>query len=566
MSSIRHRSPSLWTPLPIPKVAPKAGTINGTIDYYEIAAQQLMQQVLPTGMPKTKVWGYGAANDSSTLSYPGPTIEAKADRPVRVKWINGLKDSNGKFLPHLLPIDQTLFWTNPPQDCIDGSNETDCRGKSQSYYTGPVPIVTHLHGAHVTPESDGFPESWYLANANNIPAGYAKKGSNFQQISGVPFQQGAAVYQYTNDQRATTLWYHDHSVGMTRANVYSGLAGLYLIRGGDSDLPANTTDPNKKLPSVNYEIPLVIQDKTFKTDGSLFYAPNRAFFEGLEPADLQIPFIPKPVIYRDKTFPRSDVSPTWNPEFFGNTIAVNGKTWPYLKVEKRRYRFRIVNADDTRVLILKLSNGQPIWQIGTDQGFVQNPVKLDQLLLAGAERADVIIDFSNIPVGTKINLLNLGPDEPFGGGVPGVDFDSADPNTTGQVMQFQVKARVGSETTTLPQSLNLPCVPDFDNTPIRRKVTLNEFDSSVVLVRVNAAGQIVLAPKWFSPKPTDFMFGPTVGKLGTLDSSGLSTALDFADQITENPQLNSTEIWEIYNFTADAHPIHIHQVAFEVIQ
>lgn len=564
--------PKFVDPLPIPKAMPMKGTVEGgKIDYYEIAARQIKQQILPAGYPMTTIWSYGAANNPSTFSYPSPTIEAKADRAVRVKWINDLKDSNGKFIPHIVPVDQTLFWTNPPQQCIDGTQDTDCRGFNPFYYKGPVPIVTHLHGAHVTPESDGFPTAWYLPNANNIPAGYAKYGANFQQIPGVPFQQGAAVYQYKNDQRATTLWYHDHSVGMTRANLYAGLAGFYLIRGGSSDLSGDA--PNTKLPSGKYEIPLAIQDKSFNSDGSLFYAPNRAFFEGLAPEDLKIPFIPSPVVYKNKRFPQSDVSPTWNPEFFGNTIVVNGKTWPYLKVEKKRYRFRILNADDTRVLILTIptdaaGNTLPIWVIGNDGGFLPERVKLNQLLLGGAERADVIIDFSDLAAGTKITLQNIGPDEPFGGGVPGTDFPVADPATTGLVMQFRVidpEDPVEGDTTTLPGLLKLPAIAPFGPVTNTRQVTLNEFDSSVVLVRLNAQGQIVLAPTWKTPGPNDFLFGPTVGKLGVLDNTGKSIALDFPNRITENPAIDSTEVWEIYNFTADAHPIHIHQVAFEVI-
>ncbi|KAF0219147.1 MAG: Bilirubin [Geobacteraceae bacterium] len=551
--------PMFAEPLPVPSVMPKKGTIDEKIDYYEIAARQFSQQVLPTGMPKTKVWGYGSPSNPATFSFPARTIEAKADRPVRVKWINDLKDGSGKFLPHLLPVDQTLHWANPPQECIDGMIMTDCRGKSQEYYTGPVPIVTHLHGAHVNPESDGFPEAWYLPNANNIPKGYATKGSNFRQIKGVTVQPGAAVFQYRNDQRATTLWFHDHTLGMTRSNVYTGLAGFYLIRGGDSDLPAGT------LPSGKYEIPLAIMDRSFNADGSLFYAPNRAFFEGLTPDQLQIPFIPDNAVYTNTTLP-SDVSPTWNPEFFGNTMVVNGKTWPFLNVEQRRYRFRILNASDTRVLILTFPQGTNVsfWQIGNEGGFVPSPVQLNQLLIAGAERADVIIDFTSVPVGTKINLQNIGPDEPFGGGVPGVDFDSADPATTGQVMQFRVVSRVGSDRTTPPDQLTLPHIEPFDPVTKTRKLTLNEFDSSTVLVRTQD-GKIVLSPKFDPTNPSTFFFGPIVSQLGTLGSDGFSIANQWMDRITENPNLDSTEVWEIYNFTADAHPIHVHQVAFEVI-
>ncbi|MBI2884240.1 MAG: multicopper oxidase domain-containing protein [Candidatus Methylomirabilis oxyfera] len=544
--------------LPIPGVMPLTATLdNNTIDYYEIAARQISQQVLPTGMPKTTVWGYGPAAGSAT--YPARTIEAQTDRPVRVKWINDLKNAKtGKFLPHLLPVDQTLHWANPPQDCIDGTPRTDCRGQSQAYYTGPVPISTHLHGAHVTPESDGYPEAWYLPNATNIPAGYATQGSNFGQISGVPVQPGAAVFQYRNDQRATTLWYHDHTIGITRSNVYTGLAGFYLLRGGSSDLPAGV------LPSGKFEIPLVMQDKSFNSDGSLFYSGNRAFFEGLAVGDLRIPFIPDPVVYNDVTFPMSDVSPTWNPEFFGNTMVVNGKTWPYLEVQQKRYRFRILNANDTRVLILTLSNGQTIWQIGNEGGFMPAPVQQSQILIAGAERADVIIDFTNVPVGTKITLLNIGPDEPFGGGAPGVDFASADPGTTGQVMQFRVVKRVGGDGSTPPGSLMLPTIAPLGPETHVRQVTLNEFDSSVVIVK-KVNGRIQLASSFNNPGASAFFFGPIFSMLGTLGNDGFSSAFGFPDLTTEEPALGSTEIWEMYNFTADAHPIHVHQVAFEVI-
>jgi FtsP/CotA-like multicopper oxidase with cupredoxin domain len=551
--------PKYVDPLPIPGVMPITSVIQNKIDYYEIAVRQFEQQVLSTGLPKTKVWGYGAISNPSTFHYPAFTIEAKADRPVRVKWINDLKDpQTGDFQPHLLPVDQTLHWANPPQDCIDGMVTTDCRGQSQEYYKGPVPLITHLHGAHVNPESDGYPEAWYLPNADNIPSTYAIHGSNFGQIKGAKFEKGAALFQYRNDQRATTLWYHDHTLGMTRTNVYTGLAGFYMIRGGTSDLPAGV------LPSGKYEIPLAITDRSFNADGSLFYAPNRAFFEGLTPENFLIPFIPDPVVYKDTTFPQSDVSPTWNPEFFGNTIVVNGKTWPYLNVEQRRYRFRILNANDTRVMILRLSNGQPIWQIGNEGGFVPSPVQLNQLLVAGAERADVIIDFNSVPVGTTITLLNIGPDEPFGGGVPGVDFASADPATTGQVMQFRVVKRVGKDNTTAPDKLALPAIPALGPETNTRQVTLNEFDSVDVLVK-KINGTIQLSTQFFNAGNSAFLYGPTFSELGTLSADGFSTALPWMAKVTEEPAVGSTEIWELYNFTADAHPIHIHQTAFEVI-
>jgi hypothetical protein len=172
--------PKYVEPLPIPEVMPKAASTN-SLDYYLIAAKQFKQQILPSGYPKTTLFGYGSLTDSSTFNYPALTIEATTNRPVRVTWVNGLIDSTGKYVPHLFPIDQTLHWANPPQDCYMAGMvmppKTDCRGQSQAPYTGPVPLVTHLHGAHVQPDSDGYPEAWYLPLATNIPAGYASKGS-----------------------------------------------------------------------------------------------------------------------------------------------------------------------------------------------------------------------------------------------------------------------------------------------------------------------------------------------------------------------------------------------------
>ena len=571
--------PKYVSSLTIPPAMPKTSALRGGIDYYEIAVRQFQQQVLPAGMPRTTVWSYGSVNHSGTFSYPARTIEAEVDRPVRVKWINDLKDpATGKFLPHLLPVDQTLHWANPPKDCIDGSRQTDCRGRSQAPYTGPVPIITHLHGSHVNPDSDGYPEAWYLPNANNIPAGFARRGSKFDQIPGAPNVSGAALFQYRNDQRATTLWFHDHTLGMTRANVYAGPAGFYLLRGGHADLPANSLPnpaPQQGDPAGKkyHEIPIVIQDRSFNANGSLFYPGNRAFFEGLNKPGapeqfpgagvLDIPFIPQHAVRS-----ASDTSPIANPEFFGNTMVVNGKTWPVLEVEKMRYRFRFLNASDSRFVILKMVTGDPtarpaasalpFWQIGTEGGFLPAPVRLQTLLIALAERADVIVDFSNLPVGTEVYLINEGPDEPFGGGVSGVDFPFADPGTTGQVMKFKVVARQSSDLSIPPQSLQLPQVVNLGPASHVRKLSLNEFESSTVFVTTLADGSLVFDRRSTTP------FGPTSASLGTVNVAGMSVPMMWGEPISENPGLG-TEIWEIHNFTADAHPIHVHQTMFQVV-
>jgi bilirubin oxidase len=540
--------------LPIPQVMPMSRAVS-SLDYYEIAAKQFQQQILPPGFPPTTVWSYGSLADN-VFTYPARTIEARVNRPVRVKWVNGLKNSAGNYLPHLLSIDQTLHWANPPQQCFDGMIRPDCRGFSQDPYTGPIPLVTHLHGAHVGPKSDGYPEAWYLPAANNIPAGFATQGSHYG--SEITTEAGAAVFQYPNDQRATTLWYHDHVLGMTRANVYTGLAGFYLLR--------SSTDP-AGLPKEAFEVPLAIQDKSFNADGKLFYPGDRAFFEGLLPEDLQIPFIPDGTL----TGGISDVSPIWNPEFFGNTMVVNGKTWPKMKVEQRRYRFRILNGNDTRVLILKIttdplarpgSPAVPFWQIGADGGFLPKPVQLSQLLIAPAERVDLVIDFTGVPRGTPLYLINEGPDEPFGGGVPGVDFAFADPGTTGQVMQFNVVRRTSTDTSTPAGSLMLPGRTPLPKATFTRTVSLNEAESETVFV-ITADGKIKE-----SRSSNAVPFAPVKALLGTATVVGgviTPTPIEWMEAITEKPGLNATEIWEIYNFTEDAHPIHIHQVQFEVV-
>jgi FtsP/CotA-like multicopper oxidase with cupredoxin domain len=558
------------TPLVIPPAMPRTSKLpmpgGKAIDYYEIAVRQFRQQILPQGMPATTVWSYGSVNHAGTFNYPAFTIEAKWTAPVRVKWINQLLDANGNYLPHLLPIDQTLHWANPP----GGASGRDQEGLNPTRYTGPVPIVTHLHGGHASQESDGFPEAWFLPAANNIPSSNAKVGSYYDQFKaqaealyGHPWTPGSAVFQYDNNQAAATLWYHDHTLGMTRSNVYAGPAGFYLLRGGPGDsvggmlpgpAPALGDPPGTKY----YEIPIAIQDRSFNADGSLFYPDNRAFFEGLnqhpgpEPY-LNIPFIPNQACDRP-----SDVSPIFNPEFFGNTIVVNGKTWPFLEVERRRYRFRFLNGCNSRFLLLKMSNGLPFWQIGAEGGFLPAPVRLERLLLGLAERADVIVDFTDVSVGTQISLQNVAPDEPFGGGEPDEDFDSADPETTGQVMQFRVVRATSRDTSTPPNQLKLPAPPPLPAATNTRQVSLNEEDSQTVRVTTDSHGNVVLDCANGEP------FGPRFALLGTV-ANGAGVPLRWDDPITEIPAVGATEMWELYNFTADAHPIHIHEITFEVV-
>ncbi|GAB4250691.1 MAG: multicopper oxidase domain-containing protein [Thermoleophilia bacterium] len=573
-------------------------------DYYEIAVRQFDQQVLPAGFPATTVWSYGAVNEPATFNFPAFTIEAEVGRGVRVKWINDLVDAEGNYLPHLLPVDPNLHWANPP----GGPGGTDTMGAGTESYQGPVPIITHVHGAKTYEESDGYPEAWYLPNANNLPEGYATGGRLFEafkadgELSTSVWEPGSAVFQYPNDQRATTLWYHDHSLGITRLNVYAGPAGFYLLRGGPDDV-VRTADGGEAVlpgpaPGVGddpfghyYEVPLAIQDRSFNEDGSLYYPDNRAFFEGLTPEQLEIPFLP------DED---SDIAPFWLPEFFPNTIVVNGRTWPYMEVQPKRYRLRLLNGSQSRFLILSLSEAAhipqeypegateddlpdvelPMWQIGAEGGFLQEVVRQERLLLGPAERADVIVDFSGIEPGEEIIMVNTGPDDPFGGGEAFVDYTPADPSTTGHVMQFRVVAGDGSpDPSTPPEALVLPQLEDVGAADNVRHLSLNEEESGKIMVEVDGEGEYVLDPETGSVLPRDpgtyepaegnelVPFAPKAALLGTFDpETGQTNPLRWDAAVTENPVQGTVETWMMHNLTEDAHPIHIHLVQFQVVE
>jgi FtsP/CotA-like multicopper oxidase with cupredoxin domain len=425
--------------------------------------------------------------------------------------------------------------------------------KTPGSYSGPVPIVTHVHGAvGVGEESDGYAEAWYLPAATNIPSGYATEGrwyDYFKEKALAGFEEtwgpGFATFQYPNHNRAATVWYHDHTLGMTRLNVYAGPAGFYIIRHGpDGDdavldsrtgttavLPGPAPREGDSFPSnkTYYEIPIAIQDRAFNSDGSLFYPDTRAFFDE----------------YIGPYLPKTDLSPIWNPEFFGNTIMVNGNTWPFQSVEQRRYRFRFLNGCQSRFLILDFSKipGVEVWQIGNEGGFLAAPVNLTELgntlLMTLAERADVIVDFSKVKPGNYV-LGNLGPDEPFGGGKPNEDFEPAESNTTGQIMEFRVAKATGSDPTTPPQFLQLPAIAPLPEAVTTRKLALLE-------------------------RMSMHHDGPAEALLGNVGDDGKPAERMWMEPITENPAVGDTEIWEFYNFTPDAHPMHVHEVVFEVV-
>ena len=440
-------------------------------EFYEVSITQFKQELGlydESGKPlETTVWGYNG-------QYPGPTIEATKGIPVFVKWENKLVDNHGRPLQHHLKIDRSIHWANPHKG---------------------VPLVTHLHGGHIEWESDGVPDAWYTPY-------FKEKGKLWRK----------KTYRYDNEQEATTLWYHDHAVGITRLNVYMGLAGFYLLR-DDHEKELN-------LPSGEYEVPLVIQDRSFYENGELYYPCDLS--------DLEDPL--------EKPLP-SDV--TVLPEMYGDFILVNGKVWPFLEVEPRNYRLRLLNGSDSRFYDLDLP-GVKIYQIGTDGGLLNAPVKRKKLLLGPAERVDLIVDFSGPELWGKTLVLKNSARSPYPFG------DPADPNTTGQVMAFKVTKPLNPEVAdyAIPKKLRTPIATLKLDHRRHRRHKKNKKDTR----------QLVL-----------FEGTDEYGRLNPLLGTAEDGPLKWTDPITENPMLNDVEDWEIINTTGDAHPVHLHLVHFQVV-
>ena len=338
-------------PLPIMPTARPTGfkpPLNGTpgqSPVYSITMRQAFLK-LHRDLKPTVLWGYNGI-------VPGPTIETMSNQSIFVNWINALPTQ------HPLTIDHSVHGAE--------SNKPDVRN------------VVHLHGAKVQPDSDGFPEAWF-----------------------VPGSQ--ANYFYPNQMDPTMLWYHDHALGITRLNVFMGLLGTYFIR--------DQTEAALNLPSGKFEIPLVIFDRSFEPNGQFNYPVSG------NPA---VPHVP---------------------EYFGNVMLVNGKVMPFLNVQPRKYRFRIVNACNGRFLNMSLSSGQPFIQIGSDQGLLRAPVNLQTILMTPAERFDIVLDFSQF-AGKNIELTNDAAAPWPGGG-------QITPNL---VMQFRVAKHLEhKDTSVVPAS------------------------------------------------------------------------------------------------------------------
>jgi spore coat protein A, manganese oxidase len=383
--------------------------------------------------------------------HPGPIIEAVRGEPIEVRWENQLPTQ------HIFPIDPHIHGAMPPAPAVR--------------------TVPHLHGARSASESDGLPEKWFAPGSS-------------------------ANYSYPNSQPAATLWYHDHAVGITRLNVYAGLSGFFLLRDED--------ERKLDLPSGDYEIPLLVQDRTVDEKGQLVYAPS--FESGEEP--------PPGV---------------WAPEFFGQLPVINGGVYPYLEVEPRPHRLRLLNGSNARFFnfyfnLAKRATDIP-WivsfhQIGSDGGLLPKPAELKSLLLAPAERADLILDFSAFE-GKTVTLSNNAA-SPY----PGWEFSMVQHVPLYELMQF----RVTRPLTGARKAFSIPVLPAFTGLDQTAAVTTRDF---VLSETMDAQGHSL---------------GVRINGKG------------YDEPVTEIVKLGTTEKWRFINTTDDAHPMHLHLVQFQILE
>jgi spore coat protein A, manganese oxidase len=302
-------------PLPVPPVLKPVRT-DATTDYYEITQRVARQEILPG--KKTTIWGQQGM-------FPGPTIEARGGKKVAIRQRNEL----------------------------------------------PTPVSTHLHGGKTPPESDGYPTDLIMP-ADGMPSAHADLGEAWT------FSHEHKDYTYPNDQRAATLWYHDHRMDFTGPQNYRGLSGFYIIRDEEEDeLP---------LPKGEKEVPLMICDRTFREDGSFYY----------------------PSV--DPSLEEHGILTSAMNGMFGDTVLVNGAPWPVMEVSNTMHRFRILNASNARIYDLALDpppGGKSFVQVGSDGGLLETPIPHDRILTSPAERFDVVVDFSRYPIGTEVTMKNL---------------------------------------------------------------------------------------------------------------------------------------------------------------
>ncbi|MDN4645923.1 multicopper oxidase family protein [Arthrobacter sp. PsM3] len=403
-----------------------------------------------SAMTATPTFAYRGGTVSQ--NYLGPVIVAKQGVPFDLTVVNSLGAH---------PLASAIDYG------VDGAVAADA--------TAPRASV-HLHGGNTSPGNDGDPTDTFANGASK-------------------------TYHYGNTQEAAGLWYHDHALGITRLNVFAGLAGGYVVRNGD-----DPGDGTTGLPPAPFEQPLVIQDRMFNSDGTFFYPANA------NPGTTGRP---------------------WAPEFFGDVATVNGKAWPNLNVDRGKYRFRVYNGSNARFYNLSLKSAGPanrFFQIGSDGGLLNAPVPLNTLLLGPGERADVVIDFAGLKPGAKVLLTNNAR-VPFPGGPRAVKRGGS---PLPQIMQFTVTSATGW-TAPLPATLRAAPITPLATTA--RPVTAVR--TMTLVENLNALG----SPLMVLLNNRNF------------DVAGATTTVG----------TNTLEQWELVNTTVDAHPIHLHFTQFQVL-
>lgn len=468
--------------------------------------------------------GYAISKDGGTTwgptMWPAQTIECQQGNGVTVEYRNKL---NGvRYSAFNILADQTLMM-----------NGYDLTGDPLTTpYNGDIPMVVHLHGGEIPSGSDGGPTAWFTPD-------YAKFGPGFQHSA-------QSLCTYPNKQEATTLWYHPHDQGLTRINVYTGLAGYYFLRGAaeeaahlpgwSGDTKVQEVTPAGKAPTFNGaaeylpEIELAVQDRMFNVKGELYW-----------------PVAPT----------NPDIHPFWTPEFFGDIMTVNGKSWPYLSVAPRKYRFRLLDGCNARFLNMWLknldtgANGPKITVIGTDGGLLDAPVELDPatgktVFMAPGERMDVVIDFSGVAPNTVFTLMN-DANAPYPTGDPVVA------GLTDRIMQFVVNGNlVGADNSAVPANLR----------PSNPMVKLTDFNGNLSAgVTPTVKRQIILNEVTGAGGPVQVLFNNSHFDVAT----PIPGAPHEFGGPTEMPLEGTTEMFQIINTTVDAHPIHIHLLQWQLV-
>jgi FtsP/CotA-like multicopper oxidase with cupredoxin domain len=447
-------------------------------------------------LPASSIWGFEG-------TVPGPTIEAERGKPVTVEWRNELE---GAFPVSVTVAPEAMDADGVPVQCLPGlsAGEPDRHAAELTGHT-----VVHLHGGLTPASYDGWAENLFAP--------------------GQP-----ALSHYPMDQRAALLWYHDHVMGITKLDVYVGLAGLWIVR--------DDRERELGLPEgPPFEVPLLIQDRNFDLDeqgrltGRLVHKTDPEIMEAFPPF-----------------------------------TVVNGKVWPVLEVQPATYRFRVLNGSNARTYrLVLLRDGAPalerITQIGTDHGLLRAPapVPSDGLVLASAERADLLVDFSDLSSGSELTVLNTAAAPFDGSSFPAADAEGA-ADVEGllpypQVLRFRVGGEAASRRS-IPREL----ASDFE--PPAAEALAGARRRAIALVERELEDEPNMLTMRELAVAAEADDGPVVA---VTDSGGTIryrvVAAHFEDTTTFFPMLGEYEVWQLINLTGDTHPIHLHLDPFQIL-